>query len=285
MAEQIFCMAEVPSFAASKGSVDLQAVHAAVTDLVKAGYTHIIVAGFGGEYENLTCSDRLDLIACAVDAANDKAKIIAGAMDAGTHKAAARIAENTAAGCHMHLCIASHYFSLSNPEELTRHFSTLAKVDGGLIVADSPAHTGFFMPISSLEQISRMDGVAAVYEHAPDSMQLACLQDTLRVTVREELVLLGTQAMGFVSRLALLFPYLMRDPRALSESVRHSLLQLLRADNHPAAAVKHAAHFLALCACGDLLPPAAGLNDAQKLVIQAAASFAQSEELRMRHGQ
>ena len=64
MAEQIVCMAEVPSFAASKGSVDLQAVHAAVTGLVKAGYTHIIVAGFGGEYENLTCSDRLDLIAC-----------------------------------------------------------------------------------------------------------------------------------------------------------------------------------------------------------------------------
>lgn len=279
-------IAEVPTFALSNGDPDFEAVRRNVSRLAQSGYSHIAVAGLAGEYENLTLTDQLALIRCAAQAASDRSEIVAAAFDAGTEKAAARIAEHKSAGCRWHLCIASHFFGLAHPDELTRHVAALAKADAGLLLVDSPAHTGFAIPGDSMRMLCGIDGVAAVVDNTADPQRVSMLKACGTTLVREELVLLGCCGVhGVVSRLAVLFPNLMKRCDTLSESVREALLAILQSSAHPAAAVKYAAHILGLCSCPDLLPPASGLTAAQKQQIENAVSIAKAEEERLCHAE
>lgn len=273
--------AEVPSFSDGRGGIDLRAVQSGVRRLVDAGWAHITVAGLAGEYENLTLSDQRALIECAAEAAGGRATVAAGAFDAGTDKAAERIAEHAEAGAHAHLCVASHYFSNAHPDELLRHFSALKRAAGGdaLIVVDSPAHVGFCLPDAVLAELRRMEGVL-LYEHVLDPLRLAFAGEAL---CREELALLNGAGAGFISRLAVLFPCRLRRPEALSAASRDALLAILRAGSHPAAAPKWAAASLRLCACGELLPPSSGLLPEEKRLVEEALDKLRAEEERCAH--
>ena len=281
MDRPVLRLAEVPSLSDGRGGIDLPAVGRCAERLADAGYICIGVAGLAGEYENLTLADQRALISCAAKAANGRAIIAAGAFDAGTDKAAARIAEHAEAGAKLHLCIASHYFSLAHPDELLRHFSALKRAagEGELIVVDSPAHVGFHFPDEALEELRRMEGVY-LCENTTDPVRLRAAGGSL---CREELVLLNGGTAGFISSLTALFPRLLSRPEALSESAREALLALKRTGRHPAAAVKWAAAAMGLCACGELLPPGQGLSPAEKQRVEAAVRLLQREEERCTH--
>ena len=279
MDKRVLRPAEVPSFSDGRGGIDLSSVQHCARRLADAGHACVAVAGLAGEYENLTRDDQTALISAAADAVNGRAVIAAGAFDAGTDKAAARIAEHAAAGAKLHLCIASHYFSLAHPDELLRHFSALKRAagEGELIIVDSPAHVGFHLPDAAQAELARMEGVS-LYEHTSDA-----LRAHTATLCREELVLLGGEVEGFISRLAVLLPRLLRRPEKLSQPVREAMLALLGIGDHPSAAIKWAATSMGLCACGDLLPPYSGLRLAEKQLVEAAARTLQMEEERCAH--
>lgn len=282
--DKLSFLAEVPTFCLADGSLDTGAVRLCIRRLLDAGYAHIAVAGFAGEYESLTLADQHTLISCAVDAAAGRAAIAAGAFDAGTEKAAARIREHEKLGCHLHLCIASHYFGLANEEELIRHIAVLRCAGEGLWLADSPAHTGFALPLHALQTLTDCGAIQGFALNVPDVRRLAALHALGDTLAPEEAALSGCPGvLGVHSRLAFLFPRLLRRWPALSGPVRQALLSILDSGRHPAAAVKYAAWLMKLCRYPGLLPPAAGLTPEEKAAIEAAVRVAGAEEVRLAH--
>lgn len=282
--DKIRFLAEVPSFCLADGSLDIEAVRLCICRLLDAGYAHIAVAALAGEYENLTLADQRALITCATDAAAGRAAIAAGVFDAGTEKAAARIAEHEQLGCHLHLCIASHYFGLAHEDELIRHIAVLRRAGEGLWLADSPVHTGFVLPLHALQALSSSGAVQGFVLNTPDARRLCTLHALGDTLAPEEAALSGCPGVdGVHSRLAFLFPRLLRRWQTLSGPVRQALLTILYSGHHPAAAVKYAAWLMKLCSCPGLLPPAAGLTPNEKAAVEAAIRIAGAEEERLTH--
>lgn len=265
-------LAEVPSLLRQDHTLDLPAVVSVIHRLIDAGYTALIVAGTAGEYENLTLTEHSSLISAAVSAAEGKAAVIAGAFELGTAKAAARIREHAAMGCHQHLCIPAHYFGFGDPGELQLHFRTLAETGEDVIILDSAEHVGYLIPEDVRRKLLTIPGVKAI----------ACHAANVTVTghaaiLREELYLSGVEARAIISRLAFLFPNLCRQEH-LKPATRQLMLQLLAIGRHPAVAVKHAARYLGLCACSDVLPPFAGLSAPDMRAVESICSVLAEEE-------
>lgn len=265
-------LAEVPSFVRPDHTLDLPAVETVIHRLIDAGYTALIIAGTAGEYENLTLEEQHRLIAAAVAAADGKATIIAGAFELGTAKAAARIREHAALGCHHHLCIPAHYFGFGDSGELQLHFRTLAETGDTIIILDSAEHVGYLIPEDVRKRLLSIPGVKAIACHATDVTKTGSA-----AIVREEMRLAGVDARAIISRLAVLFPKLCRQEH-LKPSTRQLMLQLLSIGRHPAATVKHAARYLGLCVCSEVLPPFAGLSAHDMRAIESICSVLAEEE-------
>lgn len=277
-------LAEVPSFCLMDGNLDTEAVRLCINRLVNAGYMHIAVAGLAGEYENLTLEDQKALISCAVEAAASRAEIVAGAFDSGTEKTAARILEHEQLGCRLHLCIASHYFGLAHEDELIRHIAVLQRASTGLLLVDSTPHTGFTIPVHALQNLSASGIIKGFVLNALDLHRLSMLNALDNTLAPEEAALAGCSDIHAVhSRLAFLFPQLIRRWPELSDSVRQALLTILDSGRHPAASVKYAAFLMGLCHCPSLLPPTCGLTPDEKASIEAAVCIAKAEEERFAH--
>lgn len=260
-------LAEIPSFICSDGQLDLPAVAAAVRRLIQAGYDALLVAGPAGEYASLTLPEQAHLIACVLEAAEGKARIFAGALEAGTDKAALRIAEHASLGCHGHVCLPAHYFTFRNPGELLAHFRALAETDGGVVILDSPQHVGYALPEDMRMQLLDLPGIEGV-------VALRSLQTGWEGEPETALIRPGD---GRISRTAFLFPYLCRCER-LSDAVRYTLQRLLTVHAHPAAVIKHAAQYLHLCRSGCVLPPAPGLSERDKRDVETYCTLLAQEE-------
>ena len=260
-------LAEIPSFICSDGQLDLPAVAAAVRRLIQAGYDALLVAGPAGEYASLTLLEQERLIACALEAAEGKARIFAGALEAGTDKAALRIAEHASLGCHGHVCLPAHYFTFRNPGELLAHFRALAEVDGGIVVLDSPQHVGYALPEDVRMQLLALPGVEGIV--VLRSLPLVSDTDPEDVLIRP--------GDGWISRMAMLFPYLCRC-EGLSDNLRYAMQRLLTVHAHPAAVIKHAAQYLHLCRSGCVLPPAPGLSERDKRDVETYCTLLAQEE-------
>lgn len=265
-------LAEIPSFITSDGSLDLPSVTAAVHRLINEGYDALIVGGTAGEYENLTLDEQRKLIAAALEAADGKAVIIAGVFELGTAKAAEKIREHAAWGCHHHLCIPAHYFGFSDPGELQLHFRTLAETDGGVIILDSDEHVGYLMPQEVRAMLLSIPGVLAVASHSTDTAHISGA-----AILREELRLAGVTGSAFISRLAVLFPRLCRQGTEKAP-VRQAVLNMLSLGRHPAAAIKHAACYLGLCGSGEVWPPYMPLSSRDKQSVEAICALLAQEE-------
>lgn len=282
--DKMHFLAEVPSFCLMDGSLDTGAVRLCINRLIDAGYRHIAVAGLAGEYENLTLEDQKALISCTVDAAAGRAEIAAGAFDAGTEKAAARILEHEQLGCRLHLCIASHYFGLAHEDEFIRHMAALHHAGAGLLLVDSTPHTGFTIPLHALQAATEAGTVKGFVLNVLDPRRLSALQTLGNTLAPEAAALTGCGGIrGVHSRLAFLFPTLIRRWSGLSDSVRQALLSILDSGRHPAAAVKYAAYLMELCSFPSLLPPAAGLTPDEKAAVENAVCIAKAEEARWAH--
>lgn len=262
-------LAEIPSFICSDGQLDLPAVAAAVRRLIHAGYDALLVAGPTGEYASLTLGEQQRLLACALEAAQGQARIFAGALEAGTDKAALRIAEHAALGCHSHVCLPAHYFTFRNPGELLAHFRTLAEADGGIVILDSPQHVGYALPEDVRMQMPDIPGVEGI----------VALRSLPPVSTADPEDVLLRPGDGRISRMAILFPFLCRCER-LSDAVRYTMHRLLTVHAHPAAVIKHAAQYLHLCRSGCVFPPALGLSERDKRDVETyCALLAQEERL------
>lgn len=269
------CVAEIPSFTVDD-VIDTGAVRNAAQRLAGVGFAHIAVGGFFGEYNQLTKVEQTELIRAAMDGAGAD-QVCAGVMDASTEKAAERVAEHAALGCHKHLCIPSYYFSNNEPGELTRHFDALRSADpeGRFLIGDSRAHVGYHMSARILKQLA-----APIFVYDPDAAFTSLIPCDIPLLVREELVLTGTPDHAFISCLAVVFPKLVCQIDQLPQTVRKALLTILTVHSQPVAGVKYAAWRMGLCASPELLPPAHGLSNVQKQLLDAAIELAQREEER-----
>ena len=283
MADFMRILAEIPSFVAEgTDGLDIDAVRTRASQLSAAGYDAIAAGGLWGEYNHLTCAEQLDLIRAVFDGAG-KCMAVAGAMDAGTDKAARRIAEHAGVDCHGHLCTVPYYFSINDTSEIYRHFDALAASDpdGTLFIADSPARTGYRLPPEVRRRLCASHR-AVIVDCEPDIIRTS-IYSASGMLAREEPALCGAPAHPHVSSLAALFPKLMREPSHLPESVRNALLTLLSIKSSPTAAIKFAAWRLGLCASAGMLAPFRGFDPAETGVIDVALATVRAWERRYGH--
>lgn len=281
MAEFARCVAEIPAFLRDDGALDYDAVRNAAVRLAAAGWRSVAVAGlWSGEYDNLTCGEQTALIRAASEAG---VEVCAGALEVGTDKARLRIAEHADAGCHRHICVCSHFFSINCDDELKRHFDILGEADprGRLIIADSRPHTGLLLSPTMIATLAAQGNTLLI--EAPDVAATLRLPSGFPVLVREELSLAGFIAFARISRLAVLFPRLMASPEKPSAPVRRALLEILATGPHPASGVKYAAWRLGLCQSPRLLPPSVDLKEEERTAIDAALAAVSAETEGERH--
>ena len=164
MDERLAHRAEVPVCRLPDGRLDLEAFRAAALRLIGQGASCLTVCGTYASYRPVDLQEQERLLTAALKAAEGRVPVAMGALDAGTEKAADRVREHAALGCHLHICAPSFYFSMSHEDELLRHFAALHAADpkGRLILLEDRSCRGDRFPEGPRQRLLAEPWVAAI---------------------------------------------------------------------------------------------------------------------------
>ena len=140
------------------GSLDVESL-ATLTDFtIKAGVDGMTILGVLGEAGKVSESERSQIIAAVLEAANGRIPICVGTSHTGTDQCIAYSKQAQAMGAKA-VMVAPPKLSRSSDAALRRHYLAVAEaVDLPVVVQDHPTSTGVFMSV---------EFIAAIAEEAP----------------------------------------------------------------------------------------------------------------------
>lgn len=119
-------------------SLDIEATHRIVANVVDDGVSGVVVCGTVGENTSLSVAEKLQVIEAARDAAGGRVPVIAGIAEFTTAMAAATLAEVGRVGIDGAMIMPALAYS-SRPDETTAHFRSLAtSTDLPVMVYNNP---------------------------------------------------------------------------------------------------------------------------------------------------
>ena len=140
------------------GSLDVESL-ATLTDFtIKAGVDGMTILGVLGEAGKVSESERSQIIAAVLEAANGRIPICVGTSHTGTDQCIAYSKQAQAMGAKA-VMVAPPKLSRSSDAALRRHYLAVAEaVDLPVVVQDHPTSTGVFMSV---------EFIAAIADEAP----------------------------------------------------------------------------------------------------------------------
>jgi 4-hydroxy-tetrahydrodipicolinate synthase len=119
-------------------SVDVQATHRVVSNLVKDGVSGLVVCGTVGENTSLSASEKIAVIEAARDAADGKVPVIAGVAEFTTEFARQTVSQARRAGVDGVMVMPALVYS-AKPHEIAAHFRAVASgTDLPVMVYNNP---------------------------------------------------------------------------------------------------------------------------------------------------
>jgi len=287
-------IADTPTPFDGDGEIDLDAFAILCERQIDAGAAAIIVGETAGEASTLTDPEKLRLLHCAVEAAQGRIRIIAGAGSNSTDRAIEMTRQAERAGADAVLSVVP-YYNKPVQEGIAAHFSAIAASTAlPLILHDIPARTARELSDATLMRLTASTPFAGLLDGAGDIARLARLRPKLPPDFH---LLTGNDATapaymmaggnGCVSAVANVIPRLCQAIHAsLSEGRLQSALLLssrllpiagLLAADHPAA-LKYALTLLGLIR-SDMRLPLVQLDEAARSAVEAAVARLSDENL------
>jgi|TARA_Y100000310_G_C20548920_1_gene747036 4-hydroxy-tetrahydrodipicolinate synthase len=177
------------------GALDEQALRGLVNFQVENKIDGIVPCGTTGESPTLEHDEHKKVVQTVMDAANGKAKVIAGAGSNSTKHAIAltKLVADLGADGALHV---SPYYNKPTQEGLFRHFSAVAKAaDIPIVIYNIKGRTGVNIETATLARLAKEhSNIVAVKEASGDINQM---QDVLNTLPKEFDVLSGDDKMTF----------------------------------------------------------------------------------------
>ena len=287
-------MADLPTPFDGDGELDLGAFATLCERQIDAGASAIIVGETAGEASTLTMAEKDRLIRCAVETAQGRARVIAGAGSNSTDRAVELTMRAERAGADAVLSVVP-YYSKPMQEGIAAHFRAIAASTAlPVVLHDIPARTARELSDATLIELAESAHFVGLRDGAADVARPLRLQQRLSPHFR---LLTGDDATapaymmagghGCMSAVANVIPWLCQaihaDPgeRRLQSarllSSRLSPIAELLAADHPAA-LKYALALLGLIR-PDTRLPLMPLDDAAKRLVEAAVARLCDENL------
>lgn len=153
------------------GQIDEEGLRSNIDFLLSRGVSGIVPCGTTGESATLSWDEHLRVVDIAINEAQGRAQVIAGAGSNNTREAieAARHAKEK--GADAILCI-TPYYNKPTQEGLYQHFRTVAtSVDIPVVLYNVPGRTGVNMLPETVERLSDIKTIVAVKEASGDVTQ------------------------------------------------------------------------------------------------------------------
>lgn len=154
-------------------SLNLSAFRLLVEEQVSHGIDALVVAGTTGESATLAPREYADLLSTAVDAAEGRVPIIAGAGSNDTAHSLEMIyiAQDIGADA---LLLVTPYYNKTTQLGLIRHFNTLAdRSKLPVILYNVPSRTGLNIQPKTYQELCKHPNIVAVKEASGDISQIA----------------------------------------------------------------------------------------------------------------
>jgi 4-hydroxy-tetrahydrodipicolinate synthase len=287
-------IADLPTPFDGDGELDLNAFVALCTRQIDAGAAAIIVGETAGEASTLSAAEKLRLVRCAVETAQGRARVIAGAGSNSTDRAIELTRQAERAGADAVLSVVP-YYNKPMQEGMVVHFRAIAASTAlPVILHDIPARTVRELSDATLITLAESAQFVGLRDGAGNVARPLRLQQRLRPHFR---LLTGDDATapaymmagghGCMSAIANVIPGLCQAIHAsLSEgrlqsarllSSRLSPIAELLAADHPVA-LKYALALLGLVR-PDTRLPLVPLDDTARRLVEAAVARLCDENL------
>lgn len=135
---------------------------------IAEGSSALVVCGTTGESTTLTENEQIDVIAAAVQAANGRIPIIAGAgsNSSTTSIELTRAAEAVGADATLHV---AGYYNRPNSGQLIAHFHAVADcAERPVLLYDIPQRTGVALSVSDVLEICAHDNIVGIKDSTGD---------------------------------------------------------------------------------------------------------------------
>jgi 4-hydroxy-tetrahydrodipicolinate synthase len=155
------------------GSVNLEKFRELAGYLVDHGSDGLVVAGTTGESPTLTDEEKLELFAATVDAVGDRATVVAGT---GTYDTAhsVHMTERAHALGVDGMLVVTPYYNKPPQRAIVRHFQEIAAAtDKPIVVYNIPSRVIVNIEPETIEQLAKIDNIAAVKQANDDLAQAA----------------------------------------------------------------------------------------------------------------
>lgn len=161
------------------GKIDFSSLENIIEFQIENGVSGLVVSGTTGESATLSETEKHELFAFTVKAADGRIPVIGGTGTNSTD-AALRLTESaTRAGCDA-LLIVTPYYNKASPEGLYKHYSKLAAHTPLPIIAyNVPSRTGVNIPIDVLKDLYEDGSIAGLKEASGDISRVAKLAERL----------------------------------------------------------------------------------------------------------
>lgn len=264
------------------GAVDHGALEAHATWLLDNGIDGLVPCGSLGEYESLDRDERRAVVETVAGVTAGRAKLIVG-VSAPNFRIAGDHTEHAAslgADAVMLLPPTNH---APTSAELVDHYRSVASYDVPVVVYNNPFSTRIDLTPEIIEELARLDGIAAVKEFSGDvrrlpeiaerapHLQLLCGADDLAL----ESALMG--AVGWIGGFTGVLPVETRAMFQLGQfgqverglTMYRQMLPLLRWDSRPrfVEAIKCALDHLDLPGGGAPRPPRRVVDEIERAII------------------
>ncbi|NQU05116.1 MAG: 4-hydroxy-tetrahydrodipicolinate synthase, partial [Calditrichaeota bacterium] len=181
----------------------------------KAGLTGIVPLGSTGESASLDEKERIEVIKTAVNAADNKLKVMVGAGTNNTSKTIANIKQAHSLGADAALVV-TPYYNKPTPEGLKHHFLTVADVSPiPIVLYHIPSRCGVGIPLDLVVTLSEHPHIIGIKEAGGDvwrSGEIARLTDNRFAVLSGDdtltLPLMSVGAIGVISVISNLAPKL-----------------------------------------------------------------------------
>ena len=153
------------------GSVDLDGFQRLCTELADSGSDGFVVAGTTGEAPTLSDEEKLELFAAAVEAAGDRATVIAGTGSNDTAHSVHLTEQAHELGVHAFLVV-TPYYNKPTPRGIVAHFRAIAAATDRPIVAyNIPQRCVVNIEPETIAELAKIANVTSVKQATTDPEQ------------------------------------------------------------------------------------------------------------------
>jgi len=190
----------VTPFTEDGKQVNEEALRNLVKHCIELGVSGVVPCGTTGEFVNMTTEEKKKVIDIVVDAANGKAKVVAGTGASGTDQALEMTKYAKDAGVDAALIVTPYYLKPTD-RGIYEHYDTIAsQVDLPIILYNIPQATGLSLPWQMVEDLAQIPNIVGVKDSSGQlSFILAVLEkvrDKINVLCGHDEVVVAALAAG-----------------------------------------------------------------------------------------